>query len=197
MVKRKSAGWLAYVGIVLVVIIIVGVVARFTNGFTDDFKTFYVKVEDKEIMSNSGGYEITQSKPMQVEVKYTFSFTNDESKGYSVKILPNDADKSKDFSFTVNGESKSFQSMQDLTDGFGIEKSESSFKVTPKGENLTGVLQAIYPGGLDTAHIEEKAYNDMFALVVSSYNEKSSVTIYFTLSSKVSGIRLDKEAIVF
>ena len=38
MVKRKSAGWLAYVGIVLVAIIIVGVVARFTNGFSDDFR---------------------------------------------------------------------------------------------------------------------------------------------------------------
>lgn len=196
MVKRKSAGWLAYVGIVLVVIILIGVVARFTNGFTDDFKTFYLKVEDKEIMSGSGGYEITQSKPMQVEVKYAFSFATDENKGYNVKIVPNAADKSKDFSFTVNGESKSFQSMQDLTDGFEIEKSESSFRVTPKGENLTGVLQTIYPG-LDMAHIEEKAYNDMFALVVSSYNEKSSVTIYFTLSSKVTGIRLDKEAIVF
>ena len=196
MVKRKSAGWITYVGIVLVVIIIVGVVARFTNGFTDEFKTFYIKVDGKEIMSGSGGYEITQSKPMQVEVKYTFSFATDENKGYNVKIVPNAADKNKDFSFTVNGESKSFQSMQDLTDGFGIEKSESSFKVTPKGENLTGVLQAIYPG-LDTAHIEEKAYNDMFALVVSSYNEKSNVTIYFTLSSKVTGVRLDKEAIVF
>ena len=196
MVKRKSAGWLAYVGALLVLIVLVGVVSRFTNGFTDDFKTFYIKVEDKEIMSNSSGYEITQSKPMQVEVKYTFSFATDENKGYNVKIVPNAADKSKDFSFTVNGESKSFQSMQDLTDGFEIEKSESSFRVTPKGENLTGVLQAIYPG-LDTARIEEKAYNDMFALVVSSYNEKSSVTIYFTLSSKVSGVRLDKEAIVF
>ncbi len=196
MIKRKSAGWLAYVGIVLVAIIIVGVAARFTNGFTDDFKTFYVKVEDKEIMSNSGGYEITSAQPMQAEVKYTFSFATDENKGYNVKIVPNAADKSKDFSFTVNGESKSFQSLQDLTDGFEIEKSESSFKVTPKGKNLTGVLQAIYPG-LDTARIEEKAYNDMFALVVSSYNEKSSVTIYFTLSSKVSGVRLDKEAIVF
>lgn len=196
MLKRKSAGWLAYVGIVLVVIIIVGVVARFTNGFTDDFKTFYVKVEDKEIMSNSGGYEITRAKPMQVEVKYTFSFATDENKGYNVKIVPNAADKSKDFSFTVNGENRQFQAETDLTDGFEIEKSESTFKVTPKGENLTGVLQAIYPG-LDTARIEEKAYNDMFALVVSSYNEKSSVTIYFTLSSKVSGIRLDKEAIVF
>ena len=196
MIKRKSAGWLAYVGIVLVLIVLVGVAARFTNGFTDDFKTFYIRVDGKEIMSTADGYEITSEKPMQVEVKYTFSFTNDESKGYSVKILPNDADKSKDFSFTVNGESKSFQSMQDLTDGFGIEKSESSFKVTPKGENLTGVLQTIYPE-IETEHLEEKAYNDMFALVVSSYNEKASVTIYFTLSSKVTGIRLDKEAIVF
>lgn len=196
MVKRKSAGWLAYVGALLVLIVLVGVVARFTNGFTDDFKTFYLKVEDKEIMSGSGGYEITQSKPMQVEVKYTFSFATDENKGYNVKIVPNTEDKNRDFSFKVNGESKSFQSLQDLTDGFEIEKSETSFKVTPKGENLTGVLQAIYPG-LDTAHIEEKAYNDMFMLVVSSYNEKSSVTIYFTLSSKVTGIRLDKEAIVF
>lgn len=196
MVKRKSAGWLAYVGALLVLIVLVGVAARFTNGFTDDFKTFYLKVEDKEIMSGSGGYEITRAKPMQVEVKYTFSFATDENKGYNVKIVPNTADKNQDFSFTVNGESKSFQSMQDLTDGFEIEKSESSFKVTPKGENLTGVLQAIYPG-VNTAHIEEKAYNDMFALVVSSYNEKASVTIYFTLSSKVTGIRLDKEAIVF
>ena len=33
MVKRKSAGWITYVGALLVVIIIVGVVARFTNGF--------------------------------------------------------------------------------------------------------------------------------------------------------------------
>ncbi len=196
MVKRKSAGWLAYVGIVLVAIIIVGVAARFTNGFTDDFKTFYLKVEDKEIMSGSGGYEITRAKPMQAEVKYTFSFATDENKGYNVKIVPNAADKNQDFSFTVNGENRQFQAETDLTDGFEIEKSESSFKVTPKGENLTGVLQAIYPG-LDTALIEEKVYNDMFALVVSTYNEKSSVTIYFTLSSKVSGIRLDKEAIVF
>ena len=196
MVKRKSAGWITYVGALLVVIIIVGVVARFTNGFTDDFKTFYLKVGDKEIMSGSGGYEITRAKPMQAEVKYTFSFATDENKGYNVKIVPNAADKNQDFSFTVDGESKSFQSLQDLTDGFEIEKSESSFRVTPKGENLTGVLQAIYPG-LDTALIEEKAYNDMFALVVSSYNEKSSVTIYFTLSSKVAGVRLDKEAIVF
>ena len=196
MIKRKSAGWITYVGALLVVIIIVGVVARFTNGFTDDFKTFYVKVDDKEIMSSSGGYEITKEKPMQVEVKYTFSFATDENKGYNVKIVPNAADKSKDFSFTVNGENRQFQAETDLTDGFEIEKSETSFKVTPKGENLTGVLQAIYPG-LDTAQIEEKAYNDMFALVVSSYNEKASVTIYFTLSSKVTGIRLDKEAIVF
>lgn len=196
MVKRKSAGWLTYVGTLLVLIVLVGVVARFTNGFTDDFKTFYIRVDGKEIMSSANGYEITPERPLHAEVKYTFSFATDENKGYNVKIVPNAADKSRDFSFTVNGENRQFQAETDLTDGFEIEKSESSFQVTPKGENLTGVLQAIYPG-LDTARIEEKAYNDMFALVVSSYNEKASVTIYFTLSSKVTGIRLDKEAIVF
>ena len=196
MVKRKSAGWLAYVGALLVLIVLVGVAARFTNGFTDDFKTFYIRVDGKEIMSSANGYEITRAKPMQAEVKYTFSFATDENKGYNVKIVPNATDKSKDFSFSVNGENRQFQAETDLTDGFEIEKSERSFRVTPKGENLTGVLQTIYPG-LHTAHIEEKAYNDMFALVVSSYNEKASVTIYFTLSSKVSGIRLDKEEIVF
>lgn len=182
--------------ILLVAVVIVGVVARFTNGFTDDFKTFYIKVDGKEIMSSADGYEITPEKPLHAEVKYTFSFTSDENKGYSVKILPNASEKSKDFSYTVNGERKSFQSEEDLTDGFEIEKGESSFTIKPKGATLTEVLQAIYPG-IEAENLEEKAYNDMFVLAVSSYNGKSSVKICFTLRSKVTGIRLNKEAIVF
>ena len=196
MIKRKSTGWIAYVAILLVAVVIVGVVARFTNGFTDDFKTFYIKVDGKEIMSSADGYEITPEKPLHAEVKYTFSFTSDESKGYSVKILPNVSEKSKDFSYTVNGERKSFQSEEDFSEGFEIEKGESSFTVTPKGATLTEVLQAIYPE-IETENLEEKAYNDMFVLAVSSYNGKSSVKICFTLRSKVTGIKLNKEAIVF
>ena len=196
MIKRKSTGWVAYVAILLVAVVIVGVVARFTNGFTDDFKTFYIKVDGKEIMSSADGYEITPEKPLHAEVKYTFSFTSDESKGYSVKILPNVSEKSKDFSYTVNGERKSFQSEEDFSEGFEIEKGESSFTITPKGATLTEVLQAIYPG-IETENLEEKAYNDMFVLAVSSYNGKSSVKICFTLRSKVMGIKLNKEAIVF
>ena len=171
MVKRKSTGWIAYVAILLVAVVIAGIIARFTNGFTDDFKTFYIRVDGKEIMSRADGYEITPEKPLHAEVKYTFSFASDENKGYSVKIVPNASDKSKDFSYTVNGEKKSFQSEEDFSEGFEIEKGESSFTITPKGATLTEVLQAIYPG-LDTAHIEEKAYNDMFVLAVSSYNGK-------------------------
>ena len=182
--------------ILLVAVVIVGVVARFTNGFTDDFKTFYIKVDGKEIMSTADGYEITPEKPLHAEVKYTFSFTSDESKGYSVKILPNASEKSKDFSYTINGAKKSFQSEEDFSEGFEIEKGESSFMITPKGATLTEVLQAIYPG-IETEHLEEKAYNDMFVLAVSSYNGKSSVRICFTLRSKVTGIKLNKEAIVF
>ena len=196
MIKRKSTGWIAYVAILLVAVVIVGVVARFTNGFTDDFKTFYIKVDGKEIMSSADGYEITPEKPLLAEVKYTFSFASDENKGYSVKILPNASEKSKDFSYTINGEKKSFQSEEDFSEGFEIEKGENSFTVTPKGATLTEVLQAIYPE-IETENLEEKAYNDMFVLAVSSYNGKSSVKICFTLRSRVTGIRLNKEAIVF
>ena len=196
MVKRKSTGWIAYVAILLVAVVIAGIIARFTNGFTDDFKTFYIRVDGKEIMSSADGYEITPEKPLHAEVKYTFSFASDESKGYSVKIVPNASDKSKDFSYTVNGERKSFQSEDDFSNGFEIEKGESSFTITPKGATLTEVLQAIYPG-IEAEHLEEKAYNDMFVLAVSSYNGKSSVRICFTLKSKVTGIKLNKEAIVF
>ena len=196
MIKGKSTGWVAYVAILLVAVVIVGVVARFTNGFTDDFKTFYIKVDGKEIMSSADGYEITPEKPLHAEVKYTFSFTSDENKGYSVKIVPNASEKSKDFSYTINGERKSFQSEEDFSAGFEIEKGESSFTITPKGTTLTEVLQAIYPE-IATENLEEKAYNDMFVLAVSSYNGKSSVKICFTLRSKVTGIRLNKEAIVF
>ena len=196
MVKRKSTGWIAYVAILLVAVVIAGIIARFTNGFTDDFKTFYIRVDGKEIMSSADGYEITPEKPLHAEVKYTFSFASDESKGYSVKIVPNASDKSKDFSYTVNGEKKSFQSEEDFSEGFEIEKGESSFTITPKGATLTEVLQAIYPE-IETEHLEEKAYNDMFVLAVSSYNGKSSVRICFTLRSKVTGIKLNKEAIVF
>ena len=190
----KTTKIITYIAIVLAVITVIGVVAHFTNGFTSDFKTFYVTVGGKDVMTSAGGYRVTTSKPLDVEVKYTFNFATDETKDYSVKIVPNKIENS-DFTYTVDGERKSFQSETDLSDGFEIDKAEKSFKIKPKGETIVEVLSAAY--GKSVADCENKGYTDMFTIIVTSYNGEASVKLNFSLASRVTGITLDREAILF
>lgn len=80
---NKATKIITYILLVLAVITVIGVVAHFTNGFTSDFKTFYVTIDGKDVMTSSGGYKVTAEKPLQVDVKYTFNFATDETKDYS------------------------------------------------------------------------------------------------------------------
>lgn len=190
MTKSKIGQVVSYIAILLVIVAVIGVVAHFTNGFTSDFKTFYVTVDGKDVMTSSGGYKVTTEKPLQVDVKYTFNFATDETKNYSVKIVPNKIENS-DFTYTVDGESKSFQSQTDLTAAFAIDKGEKSFTVKPKGKSLTEVLTAFY--GTEVTDCENKGYMDMFTIIVTSYNGEASVKLNFTIAGKVVGVVLDRE----
>lgn len=185
---------ISYVLVVMVIIGIIGVVAYFTGGFTSEFKTFYVSIDGKDIMTDSSGYIVDQTQPLKVDVKYTLGFAGDENSGYTVKIMPNSVE-GKDFSFLIDGEEYTFQSIENLNAGFDIQEEDGSFTLTPKG-NMQDVLQAVY----SDKEIDDclgKGYEDMFALVVSSSDGKSSVTIYFTIYDQVSGVKLDKEIIIF
>ena len=181
----------AYIAIILVFVLGVGFLAYFTGGFTSEFKTFYVEIDGKEIMTNASGYEMNVNEPLTVNVKYTLT---DEAQGYSVKVIPN-AIEGKDFDFKLDEDVYSYQAEKDLTDGFIIERSESSFTIKPKG-GITEILQAIYPDNV-VEDCRQYAYENMFTLVVYSYDGNSSVTINFTCPEKLTGIELDKEVIVF
>ena len=191
----KTTKIITYIAIVLAVITVIGVVAHFTNGFTSNFKTFYVTVDGKDVMTSAGGYRVTTSKPLEVDVKYTFGALNNKvDKGYSLKIIPNNI-PDKDFTYTVDGEMKYFQSETDLSDGFEIDKGEKSFRIKPKGETIAEVLSAVY--GKEVTDCENKGYTDMFTIIVTSYNGEASVKLDFSLAIRVAGITLDKEAILF
>ena len=191
----KTTKIITYIAIVLAVITVIGVVAHFTNGFTSDFKTFYVTVDGKDVMTSAGGYRVTTSKPLEVDVKYTFGALNNKvDKDYSLKIIPNNI-PDKDFTYTVDGEMKYFQSETDLSDGFEIDKGEKSFRIKPKGETIAEVLSAVY--GKEVTDCENKGYTDMFTVIVTSYNGEASVKLNFSLAIRVAGITLDKEAILF
>lgn len=191
----KTTKIITYIAIVLAVITVIGIVAHFTNGFTSDFKTFYVTVDGKDVMTSAGGYRVTTSKPLEVDVKYTFGALNNKvDKDYSLKIIPNNI-PDKDFTYTVDGEMKYFQSETDLSDGFEIDKGEKSFRIKPKGETIAEVLSAVY--GKSVTDCENKGYTDMFTVIVTSYNGEASVKLDFSLAIRVAGITLDKEAILF
>ncbi len=193
MTKTKIGQVVSYIVILLVIVAVIGVFAYFTNGFTSDFKTFYVSVNGKDVMTSSSGYVITPQEPLSVDVKYTFAFNQSETKGYSVKIVPNKTDE--DFDFSVDGETHYFGDEKDLSNGFIIDKKEKSFTVTPKGSTPLEILQAIYPES--EVSCESKGYNDMFTLIITSYNGEASVKLNFALERRVTGITFDKEVILF
>lgn len=183
-----------YALIILALIGICGFIIYFTGGFTTDFTGFYVTVDGKDVMSTGSGFRMKTADPLEVEVKYVFASPNDEAKGYTVKVVPNAID-GKDFDFTLNGDKYSFQSEKDLTAGFNIKQEADSFTIAPKG-NLTEILAAVYPN--DTmGDCTDKAYENMFTLVVTSYNGEAEVRINFTVTENIKGVILDKEVIEF
>jgi len=185
---------IAYILLALIVIGGIGLIAKYTGGFTSDFKTFYVSVDGKDIMSTANGYKIDKGESLTVDVKYTFSTPDADVSGYSVKVIPNAID-GKDFDFTLDGDVYSFQMEEDLTAGFDIVQSEKSFTITPKGD-INEVLKACYPNS-EISDCKEFAYENMYSLVVTSYNGQSSVVINFCTAEPTNGIELDKEVIIF
>lgn len=185
---------IGYMLLVLVVVGVIGVIVYFTGGFTSDFKTFYVSVDGKDVLTSAGGYKISQEMPLTVDVKYTFGSAGGDVSGYSVKIVPH-AVEGKDFDFTLDDQVYSFQAETDLTAGFNIAREETSFTITPKG-GVTEVLRAVYPNN-EIGDCSDKGYEDMYALIVTSYNGKASVTLYFSVLQEVAGVTLDQEVIEF
>lgn len=195
MMNNKVGKIIAYVLLLLAVVAAIGVIAHFTSGFTSDFKTFYVTVNGKDVMNSSGGYQVSPSEPLKVDVKYTFGFANKENKDFSVKIIPNKT-TGEDFDFTVGDETHSFYAEKDLTAGFRIDKTENAFTITPRGGTLTDILQAIYPDK-EVGDCENNGYDNMFTAVITSYNGEASVELHFVIDGTATGVILDKEVIVF
>lgn len=185
---------IAYILVLLVVAGVIAVIVRFTGGFTSDFKTFYVSVDGKDVLTSASGYEVTNEKPLTVDVKYTFGSAGGDVSGYSVKVVPHTVE-GKDFDFTLDDQVYSFQAETDLTAGFDISREETSFTITPKG-GVTEVLRAVYPNN-EIGDCSDKGYEDMYALIVTSYNGEASVTLYFSVLQEVAGVTLDQEVIVF
>ena len=190
--NKKALGIIVYVLIALVVVTVVGLIFQLTNGFKTDVKTFYVTVDKTIITDTSGGYVVTESKPLKGAVRNLS--TNSESKGYTLKVVPNKVE-GKDFAFTVDGKTHTFQTEENLTAGFEITADGDKFSIVPKGNSVSEVLKQIY--GDTVSDCDDKTYKDMFTLLVTSKDGKNEIKLNFSVSGKVTGVTLDKEVVLF
>ena len=191
MTGAKVGKIIAYILVVLALVSAIGFIAYFTGGFTSGFKTFYVEIDGKQILTNASGYNIPAGDSMTIDVKYTMS---EEASGYTVKVVPNQL-AGKDFDFTLDGEVYSYQAEKDLTAGFEIEYGDTSFTIKPKG-TITDILRAVYPGSI-VEDCRDFAYDNMFTLIVTSHDGESNVKVNFTVSEDTEGITITPDHIYF
>ena len=187
------------IGIILVLLLVAGLVAviyKFTNGFNEDFKTFYVEYEGKQILAQNSELALEPGKTYRFDVKYTFDTQQSETKDYSVEIVPN---AEQDFEYTVDGETYLYSKAGDLSAAFSLKKQKSYFEITLREDmTIQSVLETVYPG--QQVEVPGTAADENpfpYALIVSSYNGNVSYRIAFNLGADVTGITLDPSQIIF
>ena len=187
------------IGVILVLALLAGLVAvlyKFTNGFNDDFKTFYVEYEGKQILAQNSELALEPGKTYRFDVKYTFDTQQSETKDYTVEIVPN---AEQDFEYTVDGEPYLYSKAGDLSSAFSLKKQATHFEITLQEDmTLQSVLETVHPG--QQVKVPETAADENpfpYALIVSSYNGNVSYRIAFNLGADVTGITLDPPSIVF
>lgn len=198
--KKKKNTAVAVISCVLLVLIVLGAVGlllRFTNGFTEAFKSFYLVHDDEQILNAQNQMVLDTGKEQSFEVHYTFeSVMDNPPNGYSVKVVPR-ATKTTDFEFTVDGNKYLYSGEKDLTKAFGIVEDEDFFTLTiPHDLNMRKVLEDLYPGQTVTVPDTLDGEEYYYTLVVTSYNEKSEIRIDFRFYTEVESVTLDQSGIV-
>lgn len=205
---RTLAKAITAVAVLTLVVGAIAVIYKYTNGFNEDFKTFYIEYNGQKILTNDVKYEFEPNKEYRLNVKYTFEKSDAKPLDYNVKILPNAA---YDFDFTADDKTYRYSKAKELTQAFDIAKHETYFTMSfAEEQTLTKILGSVY--GTDKiilpSDLDDKCPLP-YMLVVSSYNDSVKYNIRFCINGvsnngkdvtgefDIGGITLDPDGIVF
>ena len=197
--KTKMAKIITCVLLALLLVGTVGLIAHFTNGFREDFKTFYVTYAGEDILSEKSNLELSRGEEHRFDVTYIFEGLDAEEtpKGYSVEIVSN-VEKGKEFEYTVDGEKITYVDGMYLTNAFQINKQDMYFTLTLSEDiSLEKVLESVYEKDVEVPNNVEATESYLYTLVVSSYDESVTYHIDFSFYIGVTGVTLDKSEVVF
>ena len=159
------------------------VLYRYTNGFNEDFKTFYIERDGERILASKSTAAFEPGSEVRFDVGYVFDGTNSAARDYSVTILPN---PEADFDFEAGGLSYAWRMAGRLDGYFSLDKQAAYFTLSAPQGGIGELLREIYhdtadlseafPGGVDPE-------TPFFLLRVSSYNEAVTYDVVFSVFS--------------
>lgn len=184
--KRSFGNVIKIIALLLAIILLIGalvMLAKLSNDFQDDIKTFYLVLDGEIITADKTNVDIL-GKTIEV-----YNLSSDSSFRYSIIAVP-----SKDFSFTLNDEEHKFSDKSNYTDYFDISVKTS--RLTVEDTSMETVLQKVYGNGKITfSHtFSEIAY---FRLILKSADGKYSISLDFFVNIYGTDISLDKTEIIF
>ena len=173
----------------------VSFIARYTNNFTSDFKTFYVKFGDKTIMNDTAEVCIEKEVEYRFDVSYSLGFLSKATNSdFQVQIKPN-ITKEAEFEFTVDDEKCSYSDIKDLTAYFNVKCYDGYFTLVAD-KDLSMILQSMYPEKtLEGVPQALDSGKDYFLLEIANQDKSTRINIAFRLVS--SYIDLTPDQIVF
>ena len=117
--KTKITKLITSILLALLLVGTVGLIAHFTNGFKENFKTFYITYAGEDILSEKSKLDLPRGEEHRFDVTYIFEDLDEESepKEYSVEVVSN-VEKGKEFAYTVDGEKITYVDGMYLTNVF-------------------------------------------------------------------------------
>ncbi len=142
MSKNKTVGIIIKIVVLVLVVALlgagIGLIYRYTNGFNEDFKTFYLEYNGKKILQSSDEMGFIKGTEAKIGVRYTFDF-GEEARDYSVKVYPNEEEK---FTYTVGERILQWRASavtEDLSAVFGLKKENAGSTLSCKISKLERV----------------------------------------------------------
>lgn len=196
--KRRSnaAKSIFTVVLILLLLAVAAVIAKLSNGFTSDVKTFYVKVNGKTF-TDTGEFRL--DKDTEIEVVSLADKVSGKPVDYEYRIVPCGEGNKAVSVFYVDGVSRVLTDVKDYTNCFEVSKTDKGISI--KTITLNKVLSKAFGGSMVEL---PKAMNDeanFFTLVVTSGDK--SVTVNFGLpvfhpaEGSPTGISLDVTEVTF
>lgn len=175
---RTFAKIIAYCLVAVLLAVFVTITYKYTNGFNEDFKTFFIEYNGDQILTTENKMTFKKETAHRFDVKYTFDKNDSVPKGYKVKIVSN---MTRDFDYTVDDKKYLFSKVGELTTVIEPVMHDTFFELYfPKSMSFGEILKKVHNGTSVSVPSDALIINPYpFKLQISSYNEKVTYNIEF------------------